>query len=152
MVQGSRGGVPQEPSNKRKASEGQQEHPEKKNKNQQEERGSKRSVDDWEMFAKKLRTDAEQREDEDKKAKVGEDLDNDVMIEEIGAVGFAESDLKHDEAVEKFINQLCEETFGEYYDAMTGEVLGGELIEAREVEVEPFKRHGQYEKVPLEVC
>ena len=37
------------------------------------------------------------------------------------------------EAVEKFINQVCVETFGEFYDAIFGEVLDGELIEkARE--------------------
>ena len=43
-------------------------------------------------------------------------MDNDAMMEEIGAVGFTESDLKHNEAVEKFINQLSEETFAEFYD------------------------------------
>ena len=75
------------------------------------------------------------------------------MMEIIGAIGFNESDLKYDEAVEKFINQLCEETFGEFYDAISGEVLDEELIKkAREAEMQTFRKHGVYEKVPLEEC
>ncbi len=56
-----------------------------------------------------------------------------------------------DEPVEKLINQLCEETVGESYDAISGEVSDGELIKnAREVEMETFKKPGVYEKAPLE--
>ncbi len=55
-----------------------------------------------------MKAGAEQRTEENKKAKVGEDLDNDAMLEAIGAIGFDKSDLKYDEAVEKFINQLFE--------------------------------------------
>ncbi len=46
-----------------------------------------------------MKAGAERRTEENKKAKVGEDLDNDTMTEVIGAVGFTESDLKYDEAV-----------------------------------------------------
>jgi hypothetical protein len=63
--------VPLEPTNKRKASDGQQEQPGKKNKNEQEERGLKRGADDWHEFAKDLRTDAERKAEESKEAKVG---------------------------------------------------------------------------------
>ncbi len=108
-VQRSVGEVPLEPTNKWKASEDQQEQPENKNKIEQKERGLKRSTDDWEEFAKKLRTDTERRAEENKKAKVGKDLDNDAMMEAIGSLGFTASDLNYDEAVEKFINQLREE-------------------------------------------
>ncbi len=53
--------------------------------------------------------------------------------------------------MQKFINQLCEETVGEFYDAISGEVLADELIEnAREIEMDTFKKHGVYEKFPLE--
>ncbi len=53
--------------------------------------------------------------------------------------------------MEKFINQLCHETFGEFRDAMWGEALDGDLIKkAREAETETFKKHGVFEKVPLE--
>ncbi len=39
-------------THKRKADEDQQEQPEKKSRNEQEERGTKRSTDDWEAFTK----------------------------------------------------------------------------------------------------
>ena len=53
-VQKSRGEVPLEPTNKRKASEDHQGQPEQKNRNEQEDRGVKTSTDDWDMFAKEL--------------------------------------------------------------------------------------------------
>ncbi len=87
-VQRSRGGVPLDFTNKRKADGGQQEQPEKKSKSEQEERGTKRTADDWETFAKSLRAGAERRAEENKKAKVGEDLDGDVMMEVMSAIGF----------------------------------------------------------------
>ncbi len=78
-------------------------------------------------------------------------MDNDAVMEAIGATGFTASDLKYDEAVEKLINQLREETFGKFYDAISGEVLNGVLIKkAREAEMETFKKNGVYEKVLLE--
>ncbi len=40
-----------------------------------------------------------------------------------------------------------------YYDAIPGEVMIEELVDAaRNVEVETSKRHGAYEKVPIEEC
>ncbi len=45
------------------------------------------------------------------------------------------------------------ETFGEFYDAISGEVLDSELIEkAREAEMETFGKREVYEKAPLEDC
>ncbi len=152
-VQRSRGGVPREPTNKRKACEDQEEESEKKNTNEQEERGLKRSTGDWGEFAKELSAGAGRRAEEHKRAKVGEHLDNDAMMEATGAVGFAESDLKYDGAVEKFIDQLREETFDEFYDAISREVLDSELIKkTREAELESFKKYGVCQKVPLEEC
>ncbi len=59
--------------------------------------------------------------------------------------------MKCNEVVEEFINQSSEETFGESYDAIFGEVLDSELIKkAREAEMETFRKHEVYEKVPLE--
>ncbi len=60
--------------------------------------------------------------------KKGVDLDNDAMMGVIGASGFNESDLKFDDVVEKFIKQLSEDTFGEFYDVISGEVLDVEFI------------------------
>ncbi len=59
---------------------------EKKNKNEQEERGLKMSTDDWNEFSKELRAGAERRAEENKRAKVGEDLNNDAMMVAIGGV------------------------------------------------------------------
>ncbi len=40
-----------------------------------------------------------------------------------------------------------------HYDAISGEVLEGELIaEARTVEVETFRKHEAYEKAPTQEC
>ncbi len=74
--------------------------------------------------------------EENQRAKIGDDVEGGAMMETIGAIGFNESDLKYGEVVEKFIDQLREETFGEVYDAISGEVLDSELIEkAREAEM-----------------
>ncbi len=43
------------------------------------------------------------------------------MMEAIGSNRFNESDLKYNEVVEKFVDQLYEATFGEFYDAISGE-------------------------------
>ncbi len=54
--------------------------------------------------------------------------------------GFSESDLKHNEVVEKFINQRSEKTSGEFYDTISGEVMDSDFIEkAREAKMETFK-------------
>ncbi len=60
---------------------------------------------------------------------------------EIGAVSASDSDGKFDEAVFEHINSVwseCEEEL--YYDAISGEVMVKELVEAgRKVEVETFE-------------
>ncbi len=140
-------------TNQRKADENQQEQPEKENRNKQEERGVKSSTDDLEMHAKESKARAEGRAEQNKKAKVSDDTEHDAIIEAIGAVGLNESGLKCNEAVEKFIKLLSQETFGEFYDAISREVLDSELIKkAKEAEMETFRKHEAYEKVPLEDC
>ncbi len=125
-----------EMTNKRKSDEGQEEQPQKKNRSQQEERWVKRSTDDWETFAKDSKAGAQRREDENKKAKIGDDMDDETMVEATGAIGLNESDLKHNEVEDKFSNQSSEETFGELRDAISGEVLDSELIKkVREAEM-----------------
>ena len=62
----------------------------------------------------------------------------------------SESDVKFDELSHEFINSTwkeCEEE--QYYDAISGELMVKELVEeGREVEIETFRKHGVYEKVP----
>ncbi len=100
-----------------------------------------------------MRAGAERRAEENKTAKIVDDVEGDAMMEATGASGLNESDLKYDEMVEKRISQLSEETFGEFYDTISGEVLESKLIKkAREAEMEPFKKREVYEKVPLEEC
>ena len=91
-------------SSKRKAGEDQQEQPEKKNRSEQDERGVKGSADEREKHAEELRAGAERRAEENKRAKVGDDVEGDAMMEVIGAIGLNGSDLKRKEAMEKFIN------------------------------------------------
>ncbi len=112
--------------------------PKKKNKGEQEERGLKKSTDDWETFARDLKAGAGRRREEHKKANVREDLSSDAMLDTIGAAGFSESAVKYDEAVEKVMRP---KTDGELYDAISGEALDGELIKkAREVEMETSRK------------
>ena len=119
---------------------------------EEEPRGIKRAVDEWEEFAKKLKRDAEERVVQQERTGAGNDAENDTVMNEIGAVGFVESDYKYNEVIEKFIGELCEETF-EVYDGISGELRDNELItKARGVETETFKKHGVYDKVPLEEC
>ncbi len=63
-----------------------QEEPEKKSRNAQEERGTKRGTDEWEKHTKGLKAGAERGAEESKKAKVGDDADDDAMMEAVGAV------------------------------------------------------------------
>ncbi len=61
--------------------------------------------------------------------------------------------MQYNKVVENLTNQLREESMGEFYDAISGEVLDGELSKkAREAEMETFKKLEVYEKVPLEEC
>ena len=61
-------------TNKRKADEDQQEQPEK------------RSIDQLERYVEELKAGAERRAGENKRAKIGGDVDGGVMREEIGAM------------------------------------------------------------------
>ena len=46
-----------------------------------------------------------------------------------------------------------EEHEGEFYDAISGEVLNEDLVmEGRKVEMETFKKHGVYEQRPVREC
>ncbi len=58
-------------ANKGEADEDSQEQPEKKSRNEQEQRGTKRSTDEWDKYAEDLKAGAERRAEENKKAKVG---------------------------------------------------------------------------------
>ncbi len=55
--------------------------------------------------------------------RLGDDVEGDAMMEAIGAVGFSESGSKYNEVLDKFINQLCEETIGEFPEAISGETF-----------------------------
>ena len=65
-----------------------------------------------------------------------------------------ESDVKFDEWSYEFINSTWKEYEEEMYcDAISGELMIKELAEeGREVELETFRKHGVYERVPIEKC
>ncbi len=111
-----------------KADEDQQGHSEKRNRSEQDEQApmeimNKRKMDEhrlWEKFAEELRAGSERRAEESERARVGDEVEGDAMMEAIGAVALSESDWKYNDAMERFINQLYEETSGEFYDAISG--------------------------------
>ena len=77
----------------------------KKNKTgNEEERGAKRSIDEWEELAKRLKSSAEVRAEESKKPGEGMDINQLHVAREIGAVSMGESDVKFDESVFEFIH------------------------------------------------
>ena len=82
------------------------------------------------------------------------DISQSQVTRQIGAVSMSESDTKFDESVFEFINSTWREYEEElYYDASSGELMIKELVEAaRKVEMETYKKHGVYEKVPIEEC
>ena len=99
-------------------------------------------MDDWEEFAKRLKTNAEERVEGSKNPGEGMDINQSHVAKEIGAVSMGESDVKFDESVFEFINSVLKEYEEElYYDAISGELMIKELVET-------FKKHGVYEKVP----
>ena len=127
----------------------------KKNKTgKEEERGAKRSVDEWEDFAKRLKTSAEERAAGSKNPGEGMDISQSHVAKEIGAVSMSESDVKFEESMLEFINSTWKEYEEDvYYDAISGEPMIKELVEAaRKIEMETFRKHGVYEKVPIEEC
>ncbi len=68
-------------TNNRKADEDHQEQPGNESSSEQEECGANRRTDDWETFAKSLKTGAGRRAEENKKATIGDCLDGDVTTE-----------------------------------------------------------------------
>ncbi len=67
----------------------------KKNKTgKEEERRAKRSVDDWEEFAKRLKTNAEERAKGSKNPEERMDINQSHVAKEIGAVSMGESDVR----------------------------------------------------------
>ena len=78
------------------------------------------------------------------------DISHIDVAREIGPVHMNESDSKFNE----FITSTWREYEGElYYDAISGEVMIKELVDAaRKVEMETFKKHDVYEKAPIEEC
>ena len=66
----------------------------------------------------------------------------------------SEFDVMFDESVFEFINNTWKEYEEElYYDEISGELMIKGLVEAaRKVEMETFRKHGVYEKVPIEEC
>ncbi len=66
----------------------------------------------------------------------------------------SEFDVKFDEWSYEYINSTWKEYEEElYYDAISGELMIKELVEeGREVEMETFRQHGVYVKVPIEEC
>ena len=118
---------------KRKAGEVEQDEEMKDKKNKtgkEEERGAKRSVDEWEEYAKRLKTSADERADGSKNPGEGMDVSQAQVAREIGAVSMSESDVKFDEWSYEFINSTWKEYEEElYYDAISGELMIKELVE-----------------------
>ena len=82
------------------------------------------------------------------------DINQSHVAKEIGAVSMGDSDAKFDESAFEFISSTWKEYDEElYYDAISGEVMIKELVEAaRKEKMETFKTQGVYEKVPIEMC
>ena len=62
--------------------------------------------------------------------------------------------MKYDETVHEFVDgDWNEQNEDQYYDAISGEPFVTELVEeARKLEMDTFRKHGVYEKVPIEEC
>ncbi len=80
-------------------------------------------------YADGLKAGAARRAEDNEKAKVGDDVDDNAMVEATGTILLNESDLKYDEVVGNFINQLSEETFGELYGTISGKVRSGQRVD-----------------------
>ncbi len=95
---------------------------------------------------------AEAIAEESKNPRQGMDSSHTEVAREIGAAPMDESDSKFIEEVFEVINSTWREHEEElYYDAISGEVMMKELVDAaRKVEMETFKKHAVYEKVPTE--
>ncbi len=74
---------------------------EKKAKTKEEERGVKRSKDDWEEFAVKMKATAEKKAEESKNPGKGMDIDYLDVVRETRALLLGEPVVKFDEAAER---------------------------------------------------
>ncbi len=112
----------------------------------------RRSIDDWDEYAKRIRVRAEARVEESKNPGQGMDINHIDVARETGAVHANESVSRFNEEVFEFSNSTRREYEEELYcDTISGEVMIKELVDAaRKVEMETFKKHGVYEKVPIE--
>ena len=117
---------------------------EKKAKIDKEERGVKRSIEEWDDFAKKMKMEAEQKAEANKNPGEGMDIDYLNVVREIMAASFGDSDVKYDETVHEFVDgDWNEQNEDQYYDAISGEPLVTELVEeARKLEMDTFRKHG----------
>ncbi len=93
-------------------------------------------MNDWEEFAKRLKTNADERAEGGKNPGEGMDISQSQVTR--GAVSMSESDAKFDEFVFEFINNIWRDYEEElHYDAIFGELMIKELVEAaRRVEME----------------
>ena len=79
----------------------------KKNKTgKEEEKGAKRSIGEWDEFAKKIKIRAEERAEESKNPGEGVDNNQVHVAKESGAVSVGESDVKFDETAPEFISSV----------------------------------------------
>ncbi len=111
----------------------------------------KRRIDEWEEFAKKLKTKAEQRAEENRNPGEGVDVDCMGIAREIGAVSWGESVAKLNEAAFELTSGVCEEAEEMYCGAISGELLDSDLTR----EARKWSRSGStefYEKVPTQEC
>ena len=84
----------------------------------------KRSIDEWEALAKKIKTTTERRSEESKNPGEGVGVSQVHVAKETRAVSMGESDVKFDETMFEFANSAWREREEElYYDAISGEVM-----------------------------
>ncbi len=93
-------------------------------------RGVKRSIDEWEALAEKIKTTAERRSEESKNPGAGMDISRVRVTRETRAASTGESDVKFDETALELIESAG--TWREYqkelcYDTRSGEVMIKEL-------------------------
>ncbi len=73
------------------------------------------------------------------------------VIKKIGAISLGESVAQFDELVFELISSLGEETEEQCHGTISAELLDSELVkETRKAEMKTFRKHGVYEKVPIQ--
>ena len=84
----------------------------------------KRSIEDWDDFAKKMKMEAEQKAEANKNLGEGMDIYYLNVVREIMAASFGDPDVKYDETVHEFVDgDWNEQNEYRYYDAISGEPL-----------------------------